>query len=358
MSLYKSLIRPILFKLDPEHAHQLAMRFASIAKAQPIATILDKIHHLEDVRLSQERFGLTFKNPIGLSAGADKNCQACELFSSFGFGFLESVSFTYLPQEGNPRPRIFRIPESEALINRLGFPSLGAEALAPRIQNAKKYLESKKVVFGVNFAKSKSVPIEEAVEDYLRSFKLMRSLADYIVLNVSSPNTPGLRELQKRNHLEEIISALQDENITKIPLLVKIAPDLDLSQIDEVIQTCLDHNIQGIVATNSTITRDGITSHQNEAGGLSGRPLFLKSLKIVEHIRRQVSDKLCIIGVGGIFSAQDAISMFQAGASLIEIYTALVYEGPNLIYQIKKGILEYLEQHKIPNISGLIGSKL
>ena len=297
-----------------------------------------------------------FKNPVGLSAGADKNCEAPELFLALGFGFLESVSFAYQAQEGNPRPRMFRLAEDDALINRLGFPSDGAEALAQKVAKAAAYARSRGRVFAVNFAKSKSVPLEDALEDYLRSFRIMKSLVDYITINVSSPNTPGLRALQARSHLAEILEGVQKENTEKLPLLVKIAPDLELAQLDEIIQTCIDARVQGIVATNSTISRDAICSPlQGETGGLSGRPLFGRSLPIVKHIYRQAGGKLKVVGVGGIFSAADAIAMFRAGASLIEIYTALVYEGPGLVRTIKQGILTHLDKVGAKNISEIIG---
>jgi dihydroorotate dehydrogenase len=358
MSIYRTLIRPLLFSLDPESAHRLTLQVGKAARAGGVAAVLRQIYGFESPRLTQSCFGLQFKNPVGLAAGIDKNCEASELFTSLGFGFLESVACTYQAQPGNPTPRVFRIPEHNALINRMGFPSLGAEALAPRIEQARAYANSRGVIFGVNIGKSKSVEIENAVEDYLKSFRLLRSKVDFVTLNVSSPNTPRLRELQSRSHLAEIISAVQAENTTAIPILVKVAPDLELSHLDEIIDVCLEQGVRGIIATNTTVSRDGIPGPiRDEAGGLSGVPLFKLSVPFVRHIRQRVGNQLSIIGVGGISSAHDAITMFTAGADLIQIYTGLVYQGPRLVYEIKRGLLEYLDSVGAASITEIVGEE-
>jgi dihydroorotate dehydrogenase len=306
--------------------------------------------------LSQKICGLTFLNPVGLSAGADKNCEAPELFAALGFGFLEGVSFTYQPQEGNPKPRIFRLPEDSALINRLGFPTLGAEVLAPRIRAAHDYCQQRGVVFGVNIAKSKSVDLDDAVEDYLKSFRLVKDHIDYLTVNVSSPNTPGLRELQGERYLFGILSALQKENTGHLPLFLKIAPDLNNDELTSISDTCLSAGIQGIVATNSTVTRPPLrSSHQTETGGLSGAPLHARALEIVRTLYNRVGDRLTIIGVGGICSTENAINMIHAGASLVEIYTGLVYGGPSLIGRINRGICAYLDQTGAQSVSEIRG---
>ena len=355
--MYKSLIRPVLFSLDPEHAHHLTMRMGNFANKMGLIPFVDKLYKKEDSRLQQKIFGLNFKNPVGLAAGSDKNCEAQEMMAAFGFGFLESVSFTFQAQDGNPRPRMFRFPADNAVINRLGFPTIGAEALVPKIIEAKRNVQKVSgAIFGVNFGKSKVVALEDAVNDYLNSFRLMKDIADYIVINVSSPNTPGLRTLQEGTRLNEILSSLQKENTKHIPLLVKVAPDLTFPELDEAIEAAVNNNLQGIVATNTTKSREGLSSTPNQEGGMSGKPLFPKSIEFVRYIRKQLQGKLKIIGVGGISSAADAIEMFRSGADLIELYTGLIYQGPRVAYDIKCGLLKYMDQNDCKSISEVVGS--
>jgi dihydroorotate dehydrogenase len=355
--MYKRLIRPLLFSMDPEQAHQLVMRMGHFLFKCGFSGLIKQIYGLEDKRLEQECFGLKFKNPVGLAAGSDKNCEAQEFLSAFGFGFLESVSFVFEQQDGNPKPRVFRLPKDNALINRMGFPSIGAEKLSSKLREAKKNLSKSGTILAVNFGKSKSVPLDNAVDDYLKSFRIMREIVDYIVINVSSPNTPGLRDLQEKSRLDEILKAVQAENKNGIPLLVKVAPDLSLTELDDILDCASSNNLQGIVATNSSKSREGLISNINEEGGLSGKPLFPKSLEFVRYIRKRFNGELKIIGVGGISRAEDAIEMFRAGADLIEMYAALIYEGPGVAYNIKRGILKYMRQNGMSEMKDLIGSE-
>ena len=278
-------------------------------------------------------FGITFPNPVGLAAGFDKNGVALRAWAALGFGFVEIGTVTAQPQPGNPRPRIFRFPEQAALINRLGFNNDGADIVAERLRRQRERGRWPNVPVGINIGKSKVTPLEGAVEDYLYSFRKLVPFADYIALNVSSPNTPGLRSLQESEALSSLLHAIKEENSgAKKPVLLKIAPDLSPAELNEVIATCEANDVAGIIATNTTIDHAMIPKHLDQAGGLSGRPLREKSTAVIRAIRSQT--QLPIIASGGIFDAESAREKLEAGAQLLQVYTGYIYRGPGLIRDI------------------------
>ena len=287
-------------------------------------------------RLEREIFGLRFPNPVGLAAGFDKNAAALSAWETLGFGFIEAGTITNSPQPGNPRPRIFRIPENGALINRMGFNNIGANAVAKRLRGLRPAKKWPRVPVGINIGKSKIAPLENATEDYLASFEKLFSFGDYFVLNVSSPNTPGLRTLQNKAALDELFGAVQRKNAqlskSKKPLLVKIAPDLEFAQIEEILQLIEAHDLAGIIATNTTLDHSSIAEKKRQQGGLSGRPLRARATEIVRFISSKT--KKPIIASGGIFDADSALEKFDAGASLVQLYTGFIYRGPALIGEI------------------------
>ena len=275
-------------------------------------------------------FGVRFPNPVGLAAGFDKNAVALPAWAALGFGFVEIGTITAQGQLGNPRPRIFRLPKMEGLINRLGFNNEGTELIASRLEQLRISSRWPAIPVGINIGKTKAVPIEAATDDYVHSFRRLKNLGDYFVLNVSSPNTAGLRKLQERGAIAELFTAIQRENHKK-PLLVKIAPDLNWKQIDDVLELATEHGLAGIVATNTTIDQQTVPRSKRQQGGLSGRPLRERSLEVLTYIRKQSS--LRVIAVGGIMSADDAMARLDAGAALIQIYTGFIYRGPGLVSQ-------------------------
>jgi dihydroorotate dehydrogenase len=315
--------------MDPENAHHLAIATLGIISRYP--SILRVFHGPGSSGLGKEVFGLHFPNPIGLAAGFDKNGVALPAWEALGFGFVEVGTITAKPQPGNPRPRIFRIPELEALVNRLGFNNEGAEAVGERLGALRNSQRWPKIPVGINLGKSKIVPLEKAAGDYIESFRKLKTLGDYFVLNVSSPNTPGLRKLQEASLIRDLFGQIQAENPGK-PLLVKIAPDLTFEQIDEILTLTSEHRLAGIVATNTTIDHQMVPSAKKQEGGLSGKPLNRRSLEILRHIRRVSS--LPVISVGGIMSADDAKARFDAGAELIQLYTGFIYRGPEFLRDI------------------------
>jgi dihydroorotate dehydrogenase len=338
--IYKTLIRPALFQVDPERIHEIAS--AGMRQLRFVAGALEGFLTVRDSRLEVEVFGLRFRNPVGLAAGFDKDARLVEAWPALGFGFVELGTVTAKAQPGNPKPRLFRLPREKALINRMGFNNEGADAVAARL---KAYGEEalRRIPLGVNIGKSKATPLEEAVEDYLYSFDALYEYGAYFVVNVSSPNTPGLRKLQDRAALAELLGALSGTNRERggKPLLVKIAPDLSFEQIDEVLEVAADTELSGIVATNTTISREGLETPIEEEGGLSGRPLRERSTAIVRHIAKATEGKLPIIGVGGIFDGRDAWEKLEAGASLVQVYTGFVYEGPGMVRAINRRLLEF-----------------
>jgi dihydroorotate dehydrogenase len=327
---YERFVRPCLFSLDPETAHHLALKFLRVAGNTPAV-----FSAFRPAPKPTSVFGITFPNPIGLAAGFDKNGVALRAWAALGFGFVEIGTVTAQPQSGNPRPRIFRFPEQEALINRLGFNNDGADIVAERLQKQHERGWWPNVPVGINIGKSKVTPLEGAVEDYVYSFRKLVPLADYIALNVSSPNTPGLRSLQERGALSSLLRAIREENSAKKPLLLKIAPDLSPTELNEVIGTCEANDIAGIIASNTTIDHAMIPKRLDQAGGLSGRPLREKSTAVIGAIRSQT--QLPIIASGGIFDAESAREKFEVGAQLLQVYTGYIYRGPGLIREITGG---------------------
>jgi dihydroorotate dehydrogenase len=341
--LYK-LIRSCLFLFSAEKAHYLAADLLKIFLFLPGSkNILKSLFSVNENRLEKEIFGLKFKNPVGLAAGFDKNASFYNNFSHLGFGFIEIGTITPKAQDGNPKPRLFRLKSDEAIINRMGFNNGGIEIA---IKNLKKRKTS--IIIGGNIGKNKITSNEDANEDYLACFKALYPYVDYFVVNVSSPNTPNLRALQEKEPLTELLSLLQHENAlmpAKKPILLKIAPDLNTNELDDVIDVVQTCKLDGIVATNTTLDRTNLTASKEEidrigAGGLSGKPLTKKSTEIIRYIHHKTNGKIPIIGVGGIHSADDAIEKLEAGASLIQLYTGFVYEGPALIKKINQEILK------------------
>lgn len=349
--MYKHLLRPVLFALDPESAHDFAsvlMRWSNIAIA---SKALSRSFHVRDPRLAVTIGGLPCVNPIGLAAGLDKDASLLGLWSGLDFGHVEIGTVTALAQPGNPRPRIFRLLEDEALINRMGFPSDGAACLAVRLQ---KYRSSgvPLPLLGANIGKSKVTDLDNAVDDYLQTFTLLAPFVDYITVNVSSPNTPGLRELQERKRLEVLLRALQGVNAKNKPLFVKVAPDLTNEALEEVVECCLAANVRGVVATNTTLDRAGLRGqYAVESGGLSGRPLARRSLEVVRFLAQCSENRLDIIGVGGVSTIEDVWEMLVAGASAVQLYTGLIYEGPSLVKRLNTQLLSFMDTHSCKNLS-------
>jgi dihydroorotate dehydrogenase len=327
--IYERLVRPLLFQFDPETAHYLAIRCLELSSLIP--SIWRLVQAKPDARLAKELFGLHFPNPIGLAAGFDKNAVALPAWAGLGFGFAEVGTITSVRQDGNPKPRIFRIPESEALINRLGFNNEGAERIGLRLQGLKKSGRWPSIPVGINLGKSRTVPLEKAAEDYCRAFRSLSHLGDYFVLNVSSPNTPGLRQLQERDAMKELFSAVGIEAAGK-PLLVKIAPDLDRRQVESILEMAETLGLAGIIATNTTTEQTAIPERFRTEGGLSGLPLRGKSTEVLQFVKER--SKLPVISAGGIMSADEALRRLDLGADLVQIYTGFIYRGPGLIREI------------------------
>lgn len=365
LSLYR-IIRPLLFCLPPESAHNLAMAsLTSTLKSRAVRAFVERRTRTEAFpRLN--RFGLEFTNPLGLAAGFDKNGSAAQALSALGFGFIEVGSVTSEAQPGNPKPRLFRLPRDQALINRLGFNNRGAKQLAENIHRHRP-----DCLLGVNIGKSRKVAIEDSIPDYLASFNAVYDIADYLAVNVSSPNTPNLRQLQRADLLEDLLRSLQKRNSelaesrskTAKPLLLKIAPDLDESEIESIIEVALRANVSGIIATNTTVRRDGLRTSASQVercggGGLSGAPLRGRSNQVISFIYRLTRGRLPIIGVGGIFSAEDAWDKISSGASLIQLYTGFVYEGPCVARRINQGLSEILRSEGLNSVDEAVGCRV
>jgi len=329
--------------MQPEQAHHTVTNgLRNFTKVWGAKSLLKLIYNVEDPRLEREVFGLKFKNPVGLAAGFDKNAEYIEDMANFGFGFIEIGTVTPKPQPGNDKPRMFRLVNDEALINRMGFNNQGADVAAGRLKHLKK---RNGVIIGGNIGKNKVTPNEEAVNDYIYCFHALYEYVDYFVVNVSSPNTPGLRDLQEKGPLMHILNTLQGLNAEKPvakPILLKIAPDLTDSQLDDIVEIVTETKIAGLIATNTTISREGLQSDPNlvkETGGVSGKPLTKRSTEVIKYIHTKSNGSFPIIGVGGIHSAEDAIEKLNAGASLVQVYTGFIYEGPALVSNICKGLL-------------------
>jgi dihydroorotate dehydrogenase len=333
--IYERLVRPLLFSLSPEAAHHLAVRNLRTASGWPVA--LRQLERFKPPSKPTNAFGLTFPNPIGLAAGFDKNGVAIPAWAALGFGFVEIGTVTAQRQPGNPKPRIFRYPEQQALINRLGFNNDGADIVAARLRGLRESGRWPSIPVGINLGKSKVTPLDQAVEDYLYSFRLLAPLADYLVLNISSPNTPGLRSLQEHDALEQLLQAVRRENEkTGKPVLLKIAPDLTVSDLEQIIATSEQNGIAGIIATNTTLDHSAIPKSLDQTGGLSGVPLREKSTEFVGAIRAH--SQLPIIASGGICDAMSAGEKLAAGAQLLQVYTGYVYRGPGLLREIVEGL--------------------
>lgn len=342
------LIRGLLFRFDPEWIHRTVMAVADRTFGSPLGAMATPYFHVLDDRLTTEALGLRFPSPIGLAAGFDKNAEHIRALARFGFGHIEVGTVTGEPQPGNERPRMFRLPDDKALMNRMGFNNQGSQAMRARLDR----MRHRPAIVGVNIGKTKVVPNERATSDYEKSFRRLWDYADYFVVNVSSPNTPGLRDLQSKGPLTELLSRLQDVNNEladrghrRRALLVKIAPDLTASAIDDVLEVVDDCKLDGIVATNTTISREGLRTpgvSELGSGGVSGAPVRERALEVVGHIHR-VSPGLTIIGVGGIFTADDALQMLRAGATLIQVWTGFIYEGPSIARRINRGLLDACE---------------
>ena len=336
--MYKKIILPVLFLIDPEKVHNIIFSSIKILFKFPFVKFLvSKFYIIDDSRLEKSLFGIKFKNPVGLAAGFDKNAQLYEELTSFGFGFIEIGTVTPKPQSGNPKKRLFRLVEDSAIINRMGFNNVGVEEI---IKNLKK---NKSTLIGGNIGKNKITPNYLAIDDYVTSFNMLFDFVDYFVVNVSSPNTPNLRDLQEKEPLTKLINSLISINRNKNkpkPILLKIAPDLNNNQLLDIISIVKDTGLDGIIATNTTINRDNLKSlNKNELGGLSGKPLTSRSTEVIKFISKNSNKTIPIIGVGGINSVADALEKFDAGADLIQIYTGFIYEGPNLIRSINKALL-------------------
>lgn len=339
-----NLVKNILFKYDPEEVHYKVMKWLTKAYNSGIGKrYLESNYCYKNPILERTIWGIKFKNPVGLAAGFDKDARFTDELACLGFGFIEIGTLTPKPQEGNDKPRLFRFPADAALINRMGFNNDGVDAAVNRLKNRKS-----NIVIGGNIGKNKSTPNEKAVDDYIYCFKKLFDVVDYFVVNVSSPNTPNLRDLQEKEPLKNILTQLQNINMAYAnpkPILLKIAPDLNDTQLDDVIEIANAVNLAGIVATNTTLSRDGLHDvamiERTGSGGLSGKPLKDRSTEIVRYISQKTDGKLPIIAVGGIFTAEDAIDKLKAGASLVQVYTGFIYQGPALAKQICKGLLQY-----------------
>ena len=342
--MYRSLLKPLFFLIAPERAHFLVMFLFRLAGYIPGAKVLFRaLYQTEDVRLARKAFGLTFPNPVGLAAGFDKDGRYYRQMARLGFGFLELGTVTPRPQPGNPRPRLFRLPADEALLNRMGFNNEGVEALVRRLRTR----NTGKVIIGGNIGKNKTTPNEEAVGDYTFCFEQLYPHVDYFVVNVSSPNTPNLRDLQEKEPLTKLLAQLQELNRQKPtpkPILLKIAPDLTEGQLDDIIEIVEQTQIAGVIATNTTVSREGLRTSASQveklgAGGISGKPVGQRSTEVIRYLSKASQGKWTIIGVGGIHSAEDALEKLAAGATLVQVYTGLIYEGPRLIRRIHRALL-------------------
>ena len=362
--VYRSLVRPLLFRLPPETVHEFALHSLSLLPSSVVNKLAGDYETSQVV--SVKRFGLSFDNAVGLAAGFDKNGVALNALAALGFGFIEAGTVTFHPQPGNPRPRLFRLPKDKALINRAGFNNDGAAAFVKRVKGSRP-----QCVLGVSIGKSKITPLEEATEDYLASFELVYEVADYVAVNVSSPNTPQLRDLQQAEQLSSLLTELQSFNRTlqevhqrpqPMPLLVKLSPDLTGEQLEAVVDVLVRLHVDGIIATNTTTTRDHLTTDEKRVaacgeGGLSGGPLKERSTRMVADLYRLTNGKMPLVGVGGIFTAEDAWEKISAGASLIQLYTGFIYNGPGIAREINQGLEQILKREGFSNLDAAVGCR-
>jgi len=367
--LYRSILRPLLFRLPPESAHELALRTLSLGLKSSWSRSVAEKRYARAPFGELRRFNLSFENPVGLAAGFDKNGTAAEALAALGFGFIEVGTLTHQPQPGNPRPRLFRLPLDRALINRAGFNNHGAAAA---VEHLRRHRPS--CVLGINIGKSRAVPLEDAIPDYLASFELIHPLADYIVVNVSSPNTPNLRELQRPHLLNDLLRALQQRNrelsaagpegsAQLVPLLLKIAPDLSTQDLEEIVEVAIAAGLSGIIATNTTTSREGLLHTPASVveacgqGGLSGAPLRAPSTEIIARLYHLARGRLSIIGVGGVFTAADAWEKICAGSCLVQLYTGFIYEGVGVASRINDGLAEILRREGFRQLDDAVGCR-
>lgn len=365
MSLYKNLLRPLLFKMPTETAHEFGIEALQIALKSETAQNLAAKQFNCDKFGTLERFNLKFKSPLGVAAGFDKNGRVVNQLAALGFAFVETGTITFEAQTGNEKPRLFRLPEDNALINRLGFNNEGAAQVVARLKKI-----NPKCVLGVNIGKNKNVPNEAAIENYIQSFDLAFPVADYVAVNVSSPNTPNLRQLQTAENLEDLLGAIQARNFELqkqakkiLPLLVKIAPDLSEMEIEAITDVCLRLKIAGIIATNTTVSRDNLQTDKAKIerignGGLSGKPLAIRSNEVIKTIFRHSRGKLPIVGVGGIFTAEDAFEKIAAGACLLESYTGFIYGGFTFARDVNLGLAKIIQDKGFKNLDEAVGSNV
>lgn len=360
--VYRALVRPLLFSLPPETAHELALHSLSLLPAK----LIDRVAARRNQSIPINRFGISFPNPVGLAAGFDKNGIALDGLASLGFGHIEAGTVTLHPQPGNPRPRLFRLPADRALINRAGFNNAGAAAFAKRVAQHRP-----NCVLGVSIGKSKITPLDQAIEDYLASFELVYDVADYIAVNVSSPNTPQLRELQQSEQLSSLLTVLREKNralqqthqrARPMPLLVKLSPDMSREQLELSVEALLRLQIDGIIATNTTISRDDLSTDRARVaavgeGGLSGAPLRAKSTEMIKVLYNLTKGQTPIVGVGGIFTAEDAWEKIAAGASLVQLYTGFIYRGPRIACEINEGLARILKREGYSNLEAAVGCR-
>jgi dihydroorotate dehydrogenase len=362
--LYRSLLRPILFRLPPEMAHEVALHSLSLAPGLTTRLLGGRFRRSPFGNL--QRFGWTFSNPVGLAAGFDKDGIALQVLAALGFGFIEAGTVTWEAQPGNERPRLFRLPADKALINRAGFNNEGALSFAARLGHNKP-----DCLIGVSIGKSKAVAIAGAIDDYLKTFEVVYPVADYVAVNVSSPNTPGLRELQRPDQLDALLRALQERNVAlatqrpghgPVPILVKLSPDLAREELREIVTVVQRNGIAGLIATNTTVERTNLQTATGDvaacgAGGLSGAPLRRPSTAVIATLYNLTNGALPLIGVGGIFTAADAWEKICAGASLVQLYTGFIYEGPAVARKINDGLAEILQQSGFSSLDQAVGSR-
>jgi len=360
--VYSTLVRPLLFSLPPETAHEFALHSLSLLPPSVVTKVVGGFENQSAIN----RFGISFQNAVGLAAGFDKNGVALQSLAALGFGFIEAGTVTLHPQPGNPRPRLFRLPKDHALINRAGFNNEGAAAFARRVKHRRP-----DCVLGVSIGKSKITPLDEADEDYLASFEEVYTLADYVAVNVSSPNTPQLRELQQADQLASLLSALQARNrqlqqvhrrAQPMPLLVKLSPDVTREQLEATVDVITRQKIDGIIATNTTVSRENLRTAEPQVaacgeGGLSGEPLKQRSTQMIADLYNLTKGKIPLIGVGGIFTAEDAWEKISAGASLVQLYTGFIYRGPRIAREINEGLERILRREGFSNLDAAVGCR-
>lgn len=347
--MYKTILRPLLFLFRPETAHKITFRLLKVSKFIPFVPYFRKCSSVNyHPALTREVFGLKFKNPVGLAAGLDKNAEVFNELSDSGFGFIEIGTVTPMPQKGNPKPRLFRIVSDHALVNRMGFNNHGVKKA---VQNLKK--NKKKVIIGGNIGKNTATSNDDAINDYVFCFNALFDYVDYFVVNVSCPNIKDLQKLQDKKSLITILGELKAISKTKAavkPILLKISPDLTEGQLDEIVEVVLKTSIDGIVATNTTTSRDGLSLTRDEiekigSGGLSGKPLSGKSTDVIRYLVTKLGNDFPVIASGGIMSVEDAMEKFNAGAKLVQLYTGFVYEGPGLVRKVNRALLEQYAKH-------------